>query len=90
MKIDINKANLIKENQHIIVGLSGGPDSVCLFYSLLDIAEEMNLTLYAVHVNHQLIGIFFRRRNQHGLFRRPFFPKRKFHKGITLIMTLTQ
>lgn len=54
MKIDINKANLIKENQHIIVGLSGGPDSVCLFYSLLDIAEEMNLTLYAVHVNHQL------------------------------------
>ena len=54
MKIDINKKQLIKENQHIVVGLSGGPDSVCLFYSLLDLAKELNLTIYAVHVNHKL------------------------------------
>lgn len=38
------------ENMHIVVGLSGGPDSVCLFYAL----KEANCKLYAVHVNHNL------------------------------------
>lgn len=50
----ILKNNLIEKNQHIVLGLSGGPDSVCLFYLLKDIAPDMNLTIHAVHINHQL------------------------------------
>lgn len=50
----IKRENLLKENMHIVVGLSGGPDSVCLFDVLKSMAEEMNLSLYAVHVNHGL------------------------------------
>lgn len=52
----IKKHNLIEKDMHVIIGLSGGPDSVCLFDLLLRLAEEnpeMNLKLYAVHVNHK-------------------------------------
>lgn len=50
----IQKHNLIEQGMHIVVGLSGGPDSVCLFDVLRDLSAEMELKLYAVHVNHKL------------------------------------
>ncbi len=53
VKETIEKHNLISDNQHIVLGLSGGPDSVCLFYCLMELAEEMNLTIHPVHVNHK-------------------------------------
>lgn len=45
--------NLIQKHTHIVLGLSGGPDSVCLFHVLLSLAEEMDLTLWPVHINHK-------------------------------------
>jgi len=45
--------NLIEKGDHIVIGLSGGPDSVCLFHVLLKLKEEMDLTIHPVHVNHQ-------------------------------------
>ena len=45
---------LITEGAHIIIGLSGGPDSLCLLHSLSQIADSMNLTLIPVHINHKL------------------------------------
>ncbi len=45
--------NLINKNEHIVIGLSGGPDSVCLFHVLQELREEMGFSLYAVHVNHK-------------------------------------
>lgn len=53
----IQKNDLISEGMHIIVGLSGGPDSVCLFDVLFRIAEEnpqMGLHLYAVACEPQI------------------------------------
>lgn len=50
----IRKHNLIEKGDHIVLGLSGGPDSVCLFHVLCAMAEEMDLTIHPVHVNHQL------------------------------------
>jgi len=38
----------------LLVGLSGGADSVALLVSLCSIAKERNLRLHAVHVNHNL------------------------------------
>lgn len=46
-------SGLIEENSHIVLGLSGGPDSLCLFYALDSISEEMNLNIYPVHLNHK-------------------------------------
>lgn len=44
---------LITEGMHIVLGLSGGPDSVCLFSVLCQLAEDMNLTIHPVHINHK-------------------------------------
>ena len=44
---------LIESGDHIVIGLSGGPDSVCLFSLLLEVAESMDLTIHPVHVNHK-------------------------------------
>lgn len=49
----IKKHNLLQNGTHIVLGLSGGPDSVCLFDVLCEIAWEMNLTIHPVHVNHK-------------------------------------
>ena len=49
----IRAHDLIHKGDHIVLGLSGGPDSVCLFHVLLRIAEEFDLTIHPVHINHQ-------------------------------------
>lgn len=48
----IKDKNLLKYGDSIVVGLSGGADSVCLFRVLVSLREEYGLSLYAVHVNH--------------------------------------
>lgn len=50
----IRRHNLIEKGDHVVLGLSGGPDSVCLFHVLCGMAEELSLTIHPVHVNHQL------------------------------------
>lgn len=45
--------NLIEQKSHIVLGLSGGPDSVCLFHVLEGLRQELDFSLYAVHVNHK-------------------------------------
>src|SRR5665648_1162760 len=51
--IDDNK--LIDKNryEHIVLGLSGGPDSLCLFHVLLELQKELNITIHPVHINHK-------------------------------------
>ena len=49
----ITAYELIEKGDHIVIGLSGGPDSVCLFHLLLDAADELDLTIHPVHVNHK-------------------------------------
>ena len=48
----IKAHDLIHSGDHIVLGLSGGPDSVCLFHVLLRLAKELHLTIHPVHVNH--------------------------------------
>jgi tRNA(Ile)-lysidine synthase len=45
---------LIRPGQTVIIGLSGGPDSLCLLHALSSIADMYELDLVAVHVNHRL------------------------------------
>ena len=51
----INKYNMIHDNDVIVVGVSGGPDSVCLLFLLKEIIKDYaNVSLEVVHVNHQI------------------------------------
>ena len=45
---------LIEPGSAVIIGLSGGPDSLCLLHALAGIADMYDLTLVPVHVNHKL------------------------------------
>lgn len=48
----IEQGNLISEHDKIIVGLSGGPDSVCLFFLLCQLKKQLNVDLIAAHLDH--------------------------------------
>ena len=50
----INEHDLIQRKQHIVLGLSGGPDSVCLFHVLMTLSRQLGITLHPVHINHKL------------------------------------
>ena len=49
----IRTQHLLEKGMHIVVGLSGGPDSLCMFDVLCSMAGEWDLKLYPVHVNHK-------------------------------------
>ena len=49
----IRSHDLIHRGDHIVLGLSGGPDSVCLFHVLQRLAGELDLKIHPVHINHQ-------------------------------------
>ena len=50
----IEKYNLIQEKDKIVIGVSGGPDSMCLLNVLNDIKEKMNFEIVVAHVNHMI------------------------------------
>lgn len=48
----IQKYHLIEEKDHIILGVSGGPDSTCLFHIFLKLQEQLHFTFTVCHINH--------------------------------------
>ena len=50
----IKKFNLIEEKDKIVIGVSGGPDSIALLNVLLEIKQEkkIDLDMIVCHVNH--------------------------------------
>lgn len=48
----IKTNNLIEKNDTILMGVSGGADSVYLFFGLLSLKEKYNLNLKCAHINH--------------------------------------
>ena len=48
----IKKYELIKENDKIICGVSGGPDSICMLDILKDLRKELNFEIIVCHINH--------------------------------------
>ena len=51
---DISKYFDFKENDIIVVGASGGPDSMALLSMLLKIRDKFNLKIICCHVNHNV------------------------------------
>ncbi len=48
----IKKYHLVEENDHIVLGVSGGPDSTCLFHLFLELQKEIKFTFVVCHMNH--------------------------------------
>lgn len=53
----IKEFNMINPNESVVVGVSGGSDSMCLLGLLLELRESMNLKLHVVHIHHGMRGI---------------------------------
>ncbi len=53
----IKKYNLIEKGDKVVLGLSGGPDSVCLLHILTRLKETLGIEVYAAHLNHQIRGM---------------------------------
>ena len=56
IKAFCRQKELFSPGDKVVIGLSGGADSVCLFLLLVRLAKELELTLFPVHVNHNLRG----------------------------------
>lgn len=52
----IEQYQMIRQGDRILVGLSGGADSVALLLVLHELSKEMHFQIEAVHVNHMIRG----------------------------------
>lgn len=52
----VEKWHMIERGDKIVVGVSGGADSICLLFVLLKLQRELLFELLCVHVNHGLRG----------------------------------
>ncbi|HPU63657.1 MAG TPA: tRNA lysidine(34) synthetase TilS, partial [Mobilitalea sp.] len=48
----IKANNLIESKDRILIGVSGGADSVCLMHLLAELYKDTDIKLFVVHVHH--------------------------------------
>lgn len=52
----VKKHKMIRPGEHLVAGISGGADSVCLFFILFQICVTFSCHFSVVHINHNLRG----------------------------------
>ncbi len=52
----VEKNDLIHRGDAIVIGLSGGADSVCLLQLLFELSGDWGLSLHVVHIHHGIRG----------------------------------
>ena len=52
----INAHGMIKNGDHVVAGVSGGADSICLLRVLLCLRTALGYTVSVVHVEHGIRG----------------------------------
>lgn len=50
----VDKHNMLNAGDYVAAGVSGGADSVCLLFALLEIRKKIPISIHAVHVNHMI------------------------------------
>ena len=50
----VKKYHMLQEKDHVLAGVSGGADSVCLLFMLVKLQKEMRFGLTVVHIHHGL------------------------------------
>ena len=56
VKETIKKYNLINSGDRIVLGVSGGPDSIAMLDILRQLRDEIKFEIYVVHINHNIRG----------------------------------
>ncbi|MBR5240099.1 MAG: tRNA lysidine(34) synthetase TilS [Clostridia bacterium] len=56
VRVLIQRENMISSGDSVLIGLSGGADSVALFRVLLELREEYDFKITCAHINHGLRG----------------------------------
>lgn len=56
IKKEIKQYNMLKYADGVLVGVSGGADSVCLLLVLCALRQEYHLNIHVLHVHHMLRG----------------------------------
>jgi tRNA(Ile)-lysidine synthase len=56
VKSTVNKYRMLDKHSSVLAGLSGGPDSVALLYSLVSLKNEYRLNIYIAHMDHMFRG----------------------------------
>ena len=54
VKQTIKKYNLINSGDNIVIGVSGGPDSICLLHILNELKNELGINIFVAHINHMI------------------------------------
>ncbi len=52
----ILRNRLIEKGDHVLIALSGGPDSIALLMVLHELKDELQINISAAHLNHSLRG----------------------------------
>ncbi|MGQ9554399.1 MAG: tRNA lysidine(34) synthetase TilS [Anaerolineae bacterium] len=52
----ICRYELLRHGDRVVVGFSGGPDSLALLHILQGLQDELDIRVYAAHLNHSLRG----------------------------------
>lgn len=50
----IKRYEQIKSGDTIVVGVSGGPDSICLLNVLKNLQNELKINIVVAHINHMI------------------------------------
>ena len=52
----ITKNELLNNNDSVVLGVSGGADSICMLKILSDAQKRRDIALYVLHINHNIRG----------------------------------
>ncbi len=56
MRHALQRHHLVIPGETVVVGVSGGPDSLCLLHVLRELSPELSLRLHVAHLNHRIRG----------------------------------
>lgn len=74
IKETIERYDMLKKDDVVIVAVSGGADSIALLHALYSLKQELGISVHACHINHNLRGEESKRDEQ---FVRDFCGSRK-------------
>ena len=56
VKATVDQYGLLLPEDTLVLGISGGPDSLCLLHVLRQLADDYGVTLHAAHLHHGIRG----------------------------------